>query len=380
MSTHARLSASGSTTWINCAGSVAAQDGIEDKGSAFAQEGTDAHELGELCLRDGFNASEFVGKPLVENPDCIVTVEMADYVQDYVDYVRSLDGELMIEERVDYSGWVPGGFGTSDAIVIKEPELIVTDLKFGQGIKVYAKENTQGILYALGAYDLVRHIYSIETVRIVIHQPRLDHVDEWMITVDELLSWGAFLQVKAEEALEPDAPRTPGEKQCQWCKAKPTCPALAEHTRKIIASDFDDCEPVAVQKLTIDQMAEALANKKLIISWLDAIEAVATERLKNGESFPGYKLVAGRSSRDWADDESVIANRMIENMGVERDALYTQTFITPAAAEKLVGKKKAALLEELIVKSDGKPTMVPDSDKRPALGITADDFDEVGDD
>jgi hypothetical protein len=376
VSAHSRLSASGSSTWINCPGSVAAQDGIADKGSEFAQEGTNAHELAEWCLKTGLAAGDLVGEQVTEELGFIVTADMASFVQEYLDYVRSIPGDLMIEQRVDYSDWVAGGFGTSDAIIINDQSMTVVDLKFGQGIKVYAKENTQGILYALGAYALTKGIYDIQTIRVVIHQPRLDHVDEWDLSVEDLLSWGSFLQTKSEEALAPDAPRVAGEKQCQWCKAKPTCPALAAHTTKIIASDFVNCDPTPVNKLSLDQMSDALANKKLIISWLDAIENLAVDRLRNGESFPGFKLVAGRSSRDWIDESEAEAHMHL-NLEVPVTALYTQKFITPAAAEKLLGKKKAGALQDYITKSEGKPAMVPESDKRQALGVTADDFDGI---
>lgn len=375
MRTHARLSASGSERWINCPGSVAAEDNLPDTTSIYAQEGTCAHELAELCLTHGHNCCDWVDKQLIENNAFTVTQEMADYVQQFLDQVRAFSGELMVEQRVDFSDWVPDGFGTSDVIIIQETQkrMVVRDLKYGQGVKVYAKENTQGLLYALGAYKMVEGIYDIERVMICIDQPRLDHVDEWEIPVEDLLSWGSYLQVKAEDALAENAPRVPGEKQCEFCKAKATCPALAKHTQDIIISDFDDCEPMPLDKLTVDQMAKALANKKLIVSWLDAIEKVAVESLRDGREFPGFKLVAGRSLRKW-EDEDTAAAVLIELIG---DDAYERTLLTPAKAEKLLGKKKAADIQGLIVKPEGAPTLAPASDKRPAVGITADDFDEV---
>lgn len=381
MSAHAKLSASGSARWINCPGSVAAEADLPDTTSPFAQEGTNAHELAELCLENGHNARDWVGKALVENNAHTVTEEMADYVQQYLDYVRSLEGHLMIEERVDYSDWVPDGFGTADAVIIQGQESVlrVIDLKFGKGVKVYAENNTQGLLYALGVYNMTSMLYDIETVVITIHQPRLDHVDEWSISVDDLLSWGSYFQIKAEEALAEDAPRVPGDKQCEFCKAKAGCPALRDHTVRIIASQFDDCSPKGLERLSDAEMSEALAAKKLILGWLDAIEKRVQQRLMDGDEFPGFKLVAGRSLRKWGDIED--ATQALQEL-LGEDA-YERTLLSPAKAEKLLrrlGKKAAVDIQDLIVKPEGAPTLAPASDKRKAVGITANDFDEVTND
>jgi hypothetical protein len=375
---HAKLSASGSAMWFACPGSIKAIDGLPDTSSVFADEGSAAHELGEICLTTGAAASEWVGRPLIEWSAWTVTAEMADYVQQYVDYVKSLGGEQAYEIRCDFSEWVPEGFGTSDAItyVADTKTLHVVDLKYGQGVKVYADNNTQGILYALGVYDAMTLSHEIERVVITIVQPRLDHIDEWEIGVDDLLSWGERLAQAAELALSDDAPRVPGDKQCQWCKAKATCPALLTLTEQTLSADFDDLDLIATDRLSDKQMAQALSHKKLILSWLDAIEAEVVGRLTSGGSFAGYKMVAGRSSRDWADDEKVIANQLV-GFGANREDLYTWRFITPAAAEKLVGKKAAKDLGALMRKSEGRPTLVPESDKRPAVTVSAADFDDI---
>lgn len=371
---HATLSASGAHRWAHCTGSRKAEDGLADKRSVFADEGSAAHELCEICLERNDSPFNWVGDKLIEYNEHTVDQEMAESVQMYLDYVYSVKGARMVEVQVDFSEWVPEGFGTSDCLITSDDSLHVVDFKYGKGKQVYAENNLQGVLYALGAYAMCSDIFEIKTVTIVIVQPRLDHIDEWTLPVEELLKIGAWLADRAEEAMTDDAPRSPGESQCQFCKAKATCPALKKMTEDTVIALFDD--EATPDKLSDADLGKALENAKLIKAWLDAVEAHVKERLNAGEPFPGYKLVAGRTSRDWADDESVIANRLLENFDVERDDLYESKFLTPAKAEKLVGKRKKELAE-LISSSTGAPTLVPESDKRPAVNVSAADFDEV---
>lgn len=374
MSTHAKLSASGSARWINCPGSVRMEDGISDKGSAFAQEGTAAHELAELVLTKGGSCFDWEGRPLIENSAFTVDHEMADRVQVYVDYVKQFGGEHQYEQRVDFSEWVPGGFGTSDAIVIDGSTLRVIDLKYGKGVEVYASENTQGILYALGAYSEAELFHSIERVSISIVQPRRDHIDEWELSVADLLKWGERIAQAAEQALSDNAPRKAGEKQCQFCKAKPFCPEQQRLAHDVIMTDFDCLDFPSVDRLSDADLSKALAAKKQILGWLDAVEQYASERLEAGEGFPGFKLVAGRSTRQWGDETEAAATLSSE-LG---DDAFERKFVSVAKAEKLLGKKRIGLLNGLVVKPEGRPTIVPDSDPRPALGATAEDFENIG--
>ena len=370
MAAHAKLSASGSARWLACPGSVQAEKGIPDRNSPAAHEGTCAHELAELVLVNGGSCFDWLDKPLVENNEWVVSQEMAEYVQQYVDYVKSFKGQHAYEQRVDVSDWVPEGFGTSDAIIIDGEALHVIDLKYGKGLQVFAEENPQGMLYALGAYSDYGMIYNIKRVVIHIVQPRLDHIDEWAIDTPDLLKWGEWVSQRATMCLEPDAERVPGEKQCLWCKAKATCPALHRHTQETILSDFDEINSPSPDSLTDAQVKAALDSKKLIVSWLDAIEQYVKERVE-GDGFPGYKLVAGRSVRKWADEKQA-ADALADLLG---EKAYTQKLISPAQAEKALGKKKSGEVSDLIVKPEGKPTLVPESDKRPSVTITADDFD-----
>lgn len=372
MTAHARLSASGSHRWINCPGSVKAEEGFPDTTSLAASEGTAAHELAELVLINGGTCFDWIGKPLPDNNAFTVDQTMAEYVQEYVDYVVALGGDQEYEIRVDFSEWVPDGFGTSDALVIKGSTLYVVDLKYGKGVLVEAEENTQGMLYALGALEEYGYLYDIEKVVIVIVQPRRDHISEWTLSKSDLLKRGEWISQRAELANEPDAKRVPGESQCQWCKAKATCPALMALTHQTVAADFEnlDCM-VNPDQLGDEDLRKALDNKALIVSWFDAVEKHVFSRIEAGEEFKGYKLVEGRSLRQWRDEGEAAA--VLETL-LEDDA-YERKLLSPSKAEKAVGKTKAGELESLIVKPKGKPTLVPESDKRPPIGATADDFD-----
>jgi len=371
MTAHAKLSASGSHRWLSCLGSVDAEKGFKDSSSAAAQEGTAAHELAEIVLQNGGNCHALIGKPLIETSTHTVTEEMADYVQQYVDYVTGVGGEQFYEERVDFSEWVPEGFGTSDVIAINDDTLDVIDLKYGKGLRVDADENSQGMLYALGAYNEYGMIYGFKTVRIHIVQPRLDHISVWEISTPDLLKWGAWVAEQAHVIQEGDAPRNPGEKQCQWCKAKATCPALKSYTEKVIMSGFDELDTPNADTLTDAQLQLALESKKLIVSWLDAVEGLVNERLQKGEEFPGFKLVSGRSLRKWGDEGE--ATRALEGLLFEE--AYEKKLLTPAKAEKALGKARAKDIQGLIVKPEGKPTLAPKSDKRKSISISVDDFD-----
>lgn len=371
MAAHAKLSASGSHRWLYCPGSVKAEESLPNTSSIHADEGSAAHELAELTLNGSGNASDWLGKQLIDNNAHTVTDEMADNVQVYVDYVRGFSGEHAYEQRIDFSEWVPNGFGTSDAVVVQDDVIRVIDLKYGKGIRVDAEENTQAILYALGVYAEYELLKDIKTIVITIVQPRLDHIDEWEITVEELLKRGEWIRQRAEEAISPNAERVPGESQCHWCKAKATCPALLNYTHSAIMSDFETLDLVNVDRLNDEQLRGALDAKKLIIGWLDAVEDHIKERVEKGDSFTGYKLVAGRSTRSWLDDKA--ASEALElTLG---DSAWEKKLLSVAKAEKALGKANIGTVSDLIVKSSGKPTLVPDSDKRPALGASADDFD-----
>ena len=367
MTAHASLGASNAHRWLACAGSVKAESGLPNTSSVFALEGTTAHDLAELTLTTSDTAL-----------DLFEDQEMAEFVRVYTDYVRSLSDTadlVLIEQRVDYSDWVPKGFGTADAIILNGDTLNVVDLKYGMGVQVYAEDNPQGMLYALGAYAEVNHIAEIKNVVITIVQPRLDHISEWSISIEDLLRWAEYATQRAEATQEDDAPRNAGEKQCRFCKAKHNCGELFRHTEKILMTEFDNINGLPnVDNMTDEQMGSVIAAKALIDGWISAISTHVTDRLEAGAGFTGYKLVEGRSTRRWYDDESA-QFRLRELMGAEKSV--TTKVISPTQAQKILGAKRKNEIAEMIVKPSGKPTLVPDSDNRLAINVTVDDFGVV---
>ena len=366
---HAKLSASGSAMWINCPGSIKANAGLVDKGSAFAAEGTAAHELAEMCLTKENNPSDY---QLQNINGFEVDNEMVEHISGYVNYVRSINGEHHYEQRVDFSQWVKDGFGTSDAIVLDGKTLHCIDLKYGRGVAVDAENNTQGLLYGLGAYESFSVFEDdFDTVKIHIYQPRIHNYSDWEISIKDLLAWGEWVKDRAQLALSDNAPRVPGEKQCKWCKAKFGCKALADYTNELITAEFEDLTPSCdADKLNDDQIANVLAHKLLITEWLNAVEQYAFDKLERGEPVPGYKLVAGRSIRKWSDNaEQTLADQL-------GDKAYSKKLIGIGDAEKLIGKKQLEQMA-ITIKPEGKPTIVPESDKRKPLSNVSEMFESL---
>lgn len=380
-SLHAKLGASNAHRWLHCGGSVKAEQGIKDKGSIFAQEGSAAHELSEMALFNDKEPHDWIGKPLVENSEWVVDEEMANYVAVYTDYCRAISkgaDETFIEQRVSYSDWVPEGFGTNDfgALFLRDKRIKIADLKYGKGVQVDAENNPQAMLYGLGIYAEFSWLSEFEWVDIAIIQPRLDHISEWSISVKDLLKWAEWVSQRAEIALSDDAERVPGEKQCRFCKAKGTCPALMKYTEDIIMAEFDDLDDLpSPDTLSQDQLRQVLEHKGLIEGWLSSVETVVRERLEDGQNFPGFKIVEGRSIRRWGDDEQ--AEKVLAEVLGEK--LFTKKIISPAQAEKALKKDQRLLLDDLVVKPAGKPTLVPESDKRPPMNLTDEDFEDVSD-
>jgi hypothetical protein len=375
MGAHSVFGPSSAMKWLNCPGSIQAETGIPDTTSEFAKLGTDAHELAEICLKNKRTARSFIGKTPLSNKEQIIDQEMADYVQEFVDFVRNLGGEQEYEQEVTYYDWIPGGFGTADVIIVKGYTLYVIDLKYGKGVKVDAQNNPQGMLYALGALS-ERFFQEFKKVVIVIHQPRLDHVSEWETTPEELYEFASKAKAAYKATLEDNPKRIPGEKQCQWCRAKATCPALQTQTEHALMVEFEDLTvkpPKAPEELTDQDLRFILNHKNLIEKWLKSVETHVMGKIESGLGFPGFKMVEGRSNRKWADEAE--AEKLLT--GLLGDDAYKKKLLTAPAAEKALGKEKKAEIQALIVKPQGKPVLVPDDDKRPpmVLGVTAADFD-----
>ncbi|CAB5512493.1 hypothetical protein LMG26857_01783 [Achromobacter anxifer] len=402
---HATLSPSGAERWSTCPASIQLEAGYPDTSSDYADEGTAAHSVAEMALREGKDAMAYKGRRISmrAGKTVEVTADMATEVQKYVDYVRDVSAghELLLEQRLDISRWVPEAFGTSDAVILRtDDELHVCDLKFGRGVKVDAEENKQMILYALGALDQFAVVLDFERVRMTIHQPRLNHVSEWAITVDELRERGARLKEAAERAYlyvgseTPPVPSdyAPSEKACRFCKARGACPALAQHVQDEIGTDFDTltawaCSDEqkamtlkALTPATPEALGKAMQALDLIEIWGNGVRGEVERRLLLGEPVDGWKLVQGRAGpRKWTSEQD--AEELLKGMRLKSDEMYDKKVISPTNAEKLLKDtpRRWAKAQALITKSEGSPSVAPASDKRPALVIkpAADDFDDV---
>ena len=385
MSAHARLSPSGAHRWMRGPGSVALEAPFPDNSNRYSAEGTLAHDLAAHFLQGAVDPHTLVGTgATVDGFDFTISKEMAAFVVDYAKLVREYaeGGMLLVEKRVDFSPVidVPESFGTSDAIIIKGDELIVVDLKYGMGVKVDATENEQLQLYALGALNDFGILADFAMVTMVIHQPRLNHVSEWTVPVEVLRAFGEDARLSAVEVLHHEAPRLEaGEKQCRFCKAKATCPALNDSVSLATAgvatvADFAEFLPTLVE----DELSTAMSRVELVEQWCKGIRAEVERRLLAGTPVEGYKLVAGRKgNRAWSDP-SEVEQILKKSFRLRDDDMYEQVLISPTAAEKLLKDtpKRWARVQDLIQRGEGKPSVAPATDKRPALAIAsvADEF------
>lgn len=487
---HAKLSPSGAHRWIPCVGSLSKESKYPDTSSEFADEGTLAHALAAHALENENDAALYVGDGFEyddhgERKEATITTDMAREVQKYLDAVRELagaDGELMVEQRLPiFSTMLPplpvDTYGTSDAVVIhaERRRLTVGDLKYGRGVQVWAEENPQLMLYALGALDEFGMLYDFDEVAMVIYQPRLDHVDEWVCSVEHLRAFEkvAYEAGKTALAIVDNGPGTvflnPGEKQCKFCKAKGDCPALRDQVLATVALDF---EPLTDEELeladslgaevepVIDQLAKgevavsiaeaervlaaaygvapkavdfeatepagaddpsylfparfvikkptlrpALENAEeklaavdeahlamcmdsvdLVEGWCKAVRAEVERRMLAGTPVPGWKLVTGKQgNRAWVDEAKAV--EMLKSMRLKNDVMYDWKVISPTTAESLhaagvIKPRQWDKLQDIIARANGKPSVAPASDKRPALqiGRVEDDFDALDDD
>ena len=372
---HAKLSASGASRWATCPGSVQMEDGIPDKESIYAQEGTLAHEMSELKLKHyldpkGFGKRKLNAaiKKLKENE--LYQAEMESYTDTYVDFIKEKalsfpsNPYIEIEKRVDFSRWVDGGFGTCDCVLIHGSTLSIIDLKYGKGVPVSAEQNEQLILYALGAYDAFNLIYNLDKIELNIVQPRINNFSTWEISLTELLLWGDYFKVQAEKALGGNGELVPSAKACKFCKARDICTARAKNNLSL-ESEIK-LKPNEIPK---DKLYEYISRGEDIAKWVADLKAYALDMCLKGEDVKGLKAVAGRTSRSWTNQDEAI-NKLIEG-GIDEAIIYDKVPLTLAKLEKALGKQQfTALVGDMVVTSEGKPTLVFENDKRPAITNT----------
>ena len=362
---HALLGASSSARWLVCTPSARLEAMFPDEQSPYAAEGTVAHDLAEAILRH-----KLEGKKAPKLDD--YSTEMIEAVNRYVDVceekvnearARSSDAEAMIEARLDFSRWVPEGFGTGDMVIVADGILEVIDLKYGKGVPVSAVENTQMRLYALGAYDVNEFLYDVKLVRMTIVQPRLDSVSTDEMSLEELLDWGEDLKPIAQRAFNGEGECTPCD-YCNFCKARHTCRALSNTCLDTFYKNGGKLN----QLLTDSEVSDILAMKDLIAKWIKGVYDFAYEKALSGEKqWPGYKLVEGTSRRTITDPDAA-AKTLLDSGYKEEDIYKPRELEGITNLQKVLGKKGVTkYLEAFIDKPEGKPTLVPDSDKRPAI-------------
>lgn len=409
---HSAFSASGSAMWLNCAGSLIPNLLLPDESGPDAAYGTVAHMVAEIWLRDGHRPDYLVGtNEFIESGNwgylIDIDEEMLDYVQQCIDWVDLLPGEIYYERRVDFSPItpIPNQGGTADFLALTLKKMIITDWKFGQGVTVYAEKNSQGLLYGLGAFYEFDHIYHFEEIEIRIAQPRLNHFDTWTITRAELLEFAEYAKFRAKLAWDVNAPRSPSEKACMWCKVK-DCAAQAKLNMDLLAGVFTDLDqPLDIKtlddfkfdldlmidpklaqasSLTTAELAKLAGYRKMAERWWKSVANELYRRAIGGEKVPDYKLVESRSRRVFRSPKATAAHLM--SLGLERDQVYTQTMASPNQAEELLKglgyrtKELPDLLDAYIFKPPGKATLVPNYDKRQSLDDLADSvFEDVSD-
>jgi hypothetical protein len=422
MAKHAILGPSSADRWLNCPGSVAMSEGLPDSSSEYADEGTAAHFLAAHCLETKTEVKEHKGRFIylmqsaesgdhyeIFGSDTYPTADkilnefevdddMIEHVGKYVADVRvacmAVNGDLHVEQRlsIEYMTGEQGAEGTSDTVIASATHLIVIDLKYGQGVRVDAKDNPQLKMYAASAVNKYGLLYDFDKVVVMINQPRLNHTSEHEYTLEEIRDFEAEVAVAARNvanASELDmvgdagfaAFLSPSEDACRWCKAKATCPSLAKFIETEIDADFEDLSGVKDDahyiNLKVEEYVdpEVLSNKAksidLIEMWCKAVRGKVESVLLDGKPVPGFKLVEGKMGhRKWVDEQE--AEKVMKSMRLKVDEMYDLKLISPTTAEKVLKAKPKCWtrIKDQIIQTRGGPSVAPESDKRPAMVIT----------
>lgn len=384
MKAHALLSASSAARWLECPPSARLEENFPDTTSEYAKEGTLAHEVAELKLR------KFAIEPMTQRTysaklnklkkNELWQAEMDEHTDTYLDYIKGVmlsyktKPYVMCEKRVDFSRYVPEGFGTADCLIMAGDTLHVIDLKYGKGVQVDAENNPQMLLYALGALEACKMLFAPKVVKLTIVQPRLNNISEWEVPVDVLLKWADVVVAEvAKLAYEGKGDFKPGS-HCKFCRAKAQCKARAEACMELVPI-AEAWQGAGGERATMksvaglyskEELSEYLAKGKILKDWYEDISGHALALCLNGEDVPGFKAVEGRGSRAFTDLDE--AFDVLMKAGIDEAMLYERKPLTLAQAEKVVGRSKfAELVGNYIVSNPGKPTLVPESDKRKAI-------------
>lgn len=370
---HATLSPSAAGRWLVCTPSVRLEQQFPNKSSSYADEGTLAHAVGECILRElaGFISPAEAEKILaVHMTNQYYSKELHDYAEGYAYYVWAqckAGTHLFVEQRLDMTDYVEDGFGTGDAIVVGNNVLHLTDLKYGKGVPVYAEDNPQLKLYALGAYKEFSHIFDVDVIEITIYQPRLDNISVWEITVKDLLDWAEnYLKPRAAMAYAGEGEFAPG-RACLFCRGKAVCRALADYNMKLAQMEFRNPD-----LLTDEEVTEILEKRDGFKKWIDAVADYVLSTAVAGKEWPGYKIVEGRSVRKYGSETEVIEKLTAAG----HTAIYTEPkLLGLGALEKAVTKPVfKQIVEPLLIKPEGSPVLAPIADKRERYTPKGHDF------
>lgn len=374
---HAILSPSAASRWLNCTPSARLEGTFPDKVSEHAEEGTVAHSLSEALIA---NRLEMWPKARYHKQfaECVsskyYTEAMLNYCDDYATYVieqfnaakvKTPDAVIFLEEKIDLSEFIKEGFGTGDVVIIADKVLDIIDLKYGKGVAVSAVDNAQLKVYGLGAFRRYDHLYDVDTIRMTIYQPRLDSITVDTISTMELLKWAHNILVpKARLAWDGKGEFNPG-KWCGFCKAKAQCRAYAKMNLEMAAHDFIDPE-----LLSDDEIVDVMRRLPELQKWAESIKDYAYHRALEGKKWPGMKLVEGKSNRKYTDEIQI--GKTLENAGYTEDQIYEKSVRGITALEKELGKKVFnSLVGTYIIRPIGAPTLVPESDKREEYALNS---------